>query len=101
MHPDAEHQEDDPELGQLPNRLDVPLESWSERAESDSGEEVAHDRRQAEPPRHQTPDEGVGERQSDVHEKGYVVHERLGCWESTKNLPPLADPVELFSLAGS
>lgn len=41
VHPDAEHQQDDPDLGQLGRHLQVGHEAGCSRAERDAGQEVA------------------------------------------------------------
>jgi hypothetical protein len=74
MEPDPEHQKDDPELGQLLDRLHVARETGGERAQGHTGEEVAHDRGKPQAPRHEAADERVGERETDVHQERYVVH---------------------------
>ena len=57
VQPDAEHQQDDADFGQLRRHLRVGDEAGRLRADEDPGQQVADDRRQAEPlgdqPQHQ------------------------------------------------
>ena len=45
LHPDAEHQQDDPDLGELLREVAVGGEARRERADDDAGDEVADNRR--------------------------------------------------------
>jgi hypothetical protein len=47
MEPDAEHEQDDAEFGELVGGGDIADEAGGVGADDDAGEEVAHDRRQA------------------------------------------------------
>ena len=49
VNPHAEHQQDDPDLGELLGERDVGDETRVKGAYRDAGEEVAHDRRQPQP----------------------------------------------------
>ena len=75
VHADAEHQQDDADLGQLGGHLRVGHEAGRLRAERDAGQEVADDRRQAQPlgdqPQHQGQDQA--DRQVD-EEPEVAVH---------------------------
>ena len=74
VEPDAEHQEDYTEFGQLLNGADVAGNPRREGTERDASEEVADDRGQAKPTSHNSPDERVAKGQRDVYEERQVVH---------------------------
>ena len=61
VEPDAEHQEDDADLGELVGQVLVGDEAGGMRADDEPGEEVADDGREAEPVRHVAADEGRGQ----------------------------------------
>ena len=74
MEADAEHQEDHAKLGQLTDRLEVPVKPRSERPERHSRDEVADDSGQPQPPRHHAADQRVGQRHGDRRQQWQVVH---------------------------
>ncbi len=74
VEPDAEHQEDHTEFGQLLNGADVAGNPRREGTERDASEKVADDGGQAKPPRDDAAGERVAQGQRDVDEERQVVH---------------------------
>ena len=71
----AEHQQDDPDVGQLERDLGVRAEARGERAEQDAGHDVADDRRQADTLRDEAAHECGHQADRDGgDEYGLVVH---------------------------
>ena len=82
MQADAEHQQDDADLGQLAGQVLVADEARRERADGDAGQQVADQRRQAQLVRHEAADEGHDQPHGDGgDERGLVRHQRslFGC----------------------
>ena len=65
VEPDAEHQEDDADLGELVGDLDVGDEARAVRADDDAGDEVADQRGEAEAVGDGAEDEGEHEADDD------------------------------------
>ena len=63
---DAEHQQDDADLGQLAGQLLVADEARRERPDRDAGQQIADQRRQAQLDRQET----AGERHDQAHDDG-------------------------------
>ena len=63
MHPNPKHQQHDADFGKLRGKAHVPDITRGERADRDAGEQIADDRRHAQPDRGKTP--GEGQRQPD------------------------------------
>ena len=63
---DAEHQQDDADLGQLARQLLVADEAGRERPDRDAGQQIADQRRQAQLDRQET----AGERHDQAHDDG-------------------------------
>ncbi len=61
MEPDAEHQQNDADLGQLIGDVLVGNVARRERADEDAGDQIAHERRELEPMRQHTEAEGEPE----------------------------------------
>ena len=80
MKPDAEHQQDDAELGQLRRNLTVGDISRRERADHDTRQEIADQRRQPQPVggraekerQHEAGDDRRNERRSVPHSSSWI-----------------------------
>lgn len=85
---DPEHQENDPDVGQLLGDLGVRHEAGGERADGDAGDEIADDRREPEPLRHEPEEdrgrEGAGQREDEVE---VLRHGRSIASERTTQTP--------------
>jgi hypothetical protein len=72
---DAEHQQDDADLGELAGERAVAHEARRVGADEDAREEIAHQRRQAQALRQHSADEGQHEAQGDDGDQlGRVRH---------------------------
>ena len=85
LQPDAEHQQDDADLGELLGQRRVGDEAGRVRPDQRAGQQIADDRRQAEPLRdvaeHQRRREAAGQRQDQVvgvHREASRARERRG-----------------------
>jgi hypothetical protein len=79
VEPDAEHEQDHAELGELRGEPGVGHVARGERAHGDAGQEVAEDRRQPEPRGEQAEEEGQPEPGRDGgDERGVVRHDAVG-----------------------
>ncbi len=76
MHADAEHQQDDADLGHLGGELGVGDEPRRVGADGDPGEHVADQGRQSEPLGDPAEGERHGERAGEGHDDGEIVHDR-------------------------
>ena len=65
MEPDAEHQQDDAELGELVGEVLVGDEAGGERPDGNACKQVAHERRQLEAVRHRAQRPGERKRNHD------------------------------------
>ena len=73
--PHPEHQQDDPDVGELEREIDIGDEAGGEGAEQDPGHDVADDRRQSHPLGDEAADEGGHQADSDGRDEyGLVVH---------------------------
>ena len=93
LQPDAEHQQDDADLGELLGQRRVGDEAGRVRADQRAGEQVADDRRQAEPLRevaeHQRGGQAAGQREDQV----VAVHRAsYGYLMSREVSPPGLEP---------
>ena len=61
MQPDAEHQQNDADLGQLIGDVLIGNVARRERADKDAGDQIAHERWKLEPVRQHTEAEGETE----------------------------------------
>src|SRR6185437_9360394 len=78
MQPDAEHQQDHPDLGELERQSLIDDKSWRERADDDAGEEISHQRRQFEPMGNRAQYEGEAEAEDDRGDEGRLKrHDRM------------------------
>jgi len=66
---DAEHQEDDAQLGQLPDGVDVAHEAGGKGADGDACEKIADDGGQPYAPRKHPAQEGQGQCHGDVDQQ--------------------------------
>ncbi len=73
---DAEHQEDDAQLGELADGVHVADEARGEGPDGHPGHEIADDRRHPRAPGQQPAHEGRGQGDTDVDEKRDLVHGR-------------------------
>ena len=83
MEPDAEHEEDHSQLGELGGDLRVGDEPGRVRPHRDPREEVAEDRREPKPVRDEATDQPREEADRDVHEER-VVFERVLHFQPAK-----------------
>ncbi len=75
VDPHPEHQQDDPDVGELEREIDIGDEAGGERAEQDAGHDVADDRRQSDPLGDEAADEGGHQADRDGRDEyGLVVH---------------------------
>ena len=74
VQPDAEHQQDDADLGQLHGKLAVGYEPGCEGPHEDSGQQVADQGRQAQPVCDVAEGEGQGEAGGDGRNQRRVMH---------------------------
>ena len=72
---DAEHQQDDADLGELVRQVLVGDEARRLRPDDEAGEEVADDGREAEAERHVAADEGRGQAARQRQDQIDIVHE--------------------------
>ena len=70
MQADAEHQQDDADLGELAGEILVGDKARRERPDDDAGEEIADQRRQLEPVRHGRQDPGECQSGDDGRDEG-------------------------------
>jgi hypothetical protein len=85
MEAHAKHQENDADFRELAREISVPDKSGRERTKRHTCEEIAHERRQAQPVSHKTAKECQHEPQGDRDdERGVVRHLSPGGW---RNLP--------------
>ena len=76
MEPDAEHQQDDAELGELVGEVLVGDEAGGERPDGDAGDQVADQRRELEAVRHRAECPGERERNHNGgNQRGVMRHE--------------------------
>jgi hypothetical protein len=73
---DAEHQEDDPEFGELMDRGFVAVKPGRERSERHAGHQIAHNGRKAETTGDESPDQRVYERDRGVEQEWEFRHVR-------------------------
>ena len=74
MQAHAEHEEDDPQLGELADRARVSDESGGERSDRHAGQQISDQGRKAQLAGEVATDEGGGERRRDVDQQREVVH---------------------------
>ena len=74
LEADPEHQEDDPELGELLRHRPVGHETRGHRPHGDPGEKVAHDGGQAQALRHVPERQGRGQPTRQRHDEIEIVH---------------------------
>ena len=74
MHPDAEHEQDDADLGELGRELRVGDEAGGIGTDDDAGEHVAHQRGQADPAGRPAQGERDGERAGEGRDSGDFGH---------------------------
>ena len=77
VQPDAEHQEDDAELGELRGQPGVAHEARRERPDGDARDQVADDGRQAQPRSEQPEHEGDPEPRRDDGDQRRLVNHRV------------------------
>jgi hypothetical protein len=73
VHTDAEHEQNQPDLGQLRSQFGVRHEPGCERADDDPGEQIANERRQTQACRGEPSDEREGQADSDGGDQRSVV----------------------------
>ena len=77
LQADAEHQQDDADFGELLGELGVRDEAGRMRSDGDAGEQVADDRRQAEPMREIAEDERRAEAAGQREDESEFFHAHL------------------------
>jgi hypothetical protein len=77
MEPDAEHQEDHAELGELTDCVRVADEAGRERPHGDTRQQVARDRWQPDAPGEQASNQGVAQGHGDVDQEREFMWHRL------------------------
>ena len=96
MQADAEHQQDDADLGELTRERLVGDEAGRRRADQHAGDEIADERRQAQPMGHRAEHPGKGQRNNDGGDQG--MGHRSG---TTQAVVPSSARVEGSGLAAA
>jgi hypothetical protein len=87
---DAEHQEDDTDLGELRSEMGISLESGRMFAQRDAGGEVADNGGEPQAFRYQTKDQRGGEPEGERGDERDVVHgegDRVACYAGVEVAP--------------
>jgi hypothetical protein len=73
MQPDAEHEQDDAELGELLGKARVRDEAGGERPDENTGEQVSHDGREPQLLGYEAEDQGARQASGQSEDQGQVV----------------------------
>ena len=93
MQPDAEHQQDDADFGQLQRQMLVGDEARRVRSDQHAGDQVADQRRDAEPVGERAEDEGQPETGNDGGDQGRVMRHRQSFHAGVRKAPGIAGRV--------